>query len=85
MGMTPEKKPRNGDNMSYKEFKKYFWSFYGKKGLYSQTLENLTTIEFIKAYDARLANKAIEFCGDTFDREIVRDIILASRGKLTAI
>jgi hypothetical protein len=69
--------------MTYKEFKKYFWSFYGKTGLYPQTLSGLTTLEFIKAYDMRMANKSIAFEGDTFDREMVRDIILASRGKFS--
>ncbi len=69
--------------MTYKEFKKYFWSFYGKGGLYPKTLEGLTTLEFIKAWDMRHANKAVAFAGDTFDREMIRDIILAARGKFS--
>lgn len=68
-----------------KEFKKYFWSFYGKTGLYPNTLQGLTSLEFHNALDTRLANKALEFDGDTFDREIVRDIILAARGKFVAL
>lgn len=65
-----------------KSFKKYFWSFYGKTGLYPETLTNLTALEFWNAMDMRLKGK-LEFDGDSIDRELVRDIILASRGKFT--
>lgn len=64
-----------------KQFKAYFWKFYGKKGLYPKTLPNLTSSEFNNALGIRLKNKNIAFDGDTFDRELVRDIILTKRQK----
>jgi hypothetical protein len=58
-----------------KEFKEYFYSFYGVKGIYP--IEGLKDIDIIEAIEIRKKNfPDLEFDGDSIDREIVRDIIL---------
>lgn len=63
-----------------KEFVDYVLSFYGKGGLYDIG----ATEEDVKiALNIRLKTRQdIEFDGDSFDREIVRDIILAMKEKV---
>lgn len=61
------------------EFIEYVLKFYGKGGLYDF---NATKDEVLQALDVRLnTRKDIPFDGDSFDRELVRDIILGSRGE----
>ena len=50
--------------------------------MYPKTIPNLTAVEFWNALAFRLKSNFI-FDGDTFDRELVRDTILASRGKFS--
>lgn len=59
------------------DFKKYFYSFYGVGGLYSNTIPNLTEIEYFEALLIRKTTN--DFAADSFDREAIRDIILESR------
>jgi len=66
-----------------KNFKDYFWSFYGKDvGIYKDFFNNNLTIrELDRAMEIRLSNMKLEFDGDSIDREIVRDIIFKMRDK----
>jgi hypothetical protein len=66
-----------------KNFKDYFWSFYGKNvGIYKDFFNNNLTIrELDRALQIRLSNMKLEFDGDSIDREIVRDIIFKIRNK----
>ena len=66
-----------------KNFKDYFWSFYGKNvGIYKDFFNNNLTIkELDKAIEIRLSNMKLQFDGDSIDREIVRDIIFKIRDK----
>jgi hypothetical protein len=60
------------------EFKKYFDEFYGDNGIYPDTFENgYTQDQFELAYALRVIS-GYYGDGDTFDREAVRDTILAS-------
>ena len=59
----------------FDDFKDYFMSFYGQKGLYPM---NLKASEFDRAFNSYLITVS-EFHGDTLDRERVRDLILANR------
>lgn len=62
------------------DFTKYMLDFYGPKGIYSEL--KFTTTEIILAtqlYKTRLPADE-EFCGDSLDRELVRDIVLNARG-----
>lgn len=60
-----------------KEFIDYVLSFYGKGGLYDI---GATEEEVKTALNIRLKiRQDIEFDGDSYDREIVRDIILAMK------
>lgn len=71
--------------MKTKEFVEYVYGFYGKeKGLYRDFFgSGVTRQEIKRALAVRLENKKIPFDGDTIDREIVRDIILARRALRT--
>ena len=64
-------------------FTRYMLEFYGKNGIYdygfTSTEINLAT----QLYKCRL-NATQEFCGDSIDRERVRDIILESREAVVA-
>lgn len=65
------------------DFVMYMLGFYGKDGIYDI---NATTEEILLATGIRLERfKEISFCGDTFDREKIRDIILEVREKTWAI
>jgi len=64
-----------------KYFIDYVLSFYGKGGLYP--IESLTVEEIKKAVKIRKKIKPkFEFAGDSIDREMVRDIILAKRNNV---
>ena len=52
------------------EFVKYFNEFYGKKGIYPNE-KDFTFKQISKAVDT-----LEDFCGDSFDRERVRDILV---------
>jgi len=59
-------------------FTQYMLDFYGPNGLYPLGF-NATQISLAtQLYKIRLAENE-EFCGDSLDRERVRDIILAAR------
>jgi len=62
----------------YKGFHEYIKSFYGQGGIYDF---KFTDKEIQCGIRLRLKErKDIEFCGDSFDRELVRDMILNLRG-----
>ncbi len=65
------------------EFIDYVWSFYAPDSeLYGDFFDKtLTKEEIKKALKMRLTNKKLAFDGDSFDREIVRDIMFYNRGK----
>lgn len=61
-------------------FVDYVMSFYGKGGIYDM---GATEEEVKIALNIRMKlRQDIEFDGDSFDREIVRDIILAMKEKV---
>lgn len=68
-----------------KEFYEYMCEFYGEGGIYSGDRyfgEPMMFREYIDAivdYLAKLDESGYEFCGDSVDREAVRDIILEKR------
>jgi hypothetical protein len=55
------------------DFIEYVMSFYGPEGIYDM---NATREEVEDALVIRLENAEIEFAADSFDRELIRDIIL---------
>jgi hypothetical protein len=60
-------------------FTKYMMDFYGPKGIYPMGFTE-TQIGFAtQIYKCRLPNGALDFVGDSIDRENVRDIILEAR------
>jgi len=60
------------------EFINYVYDFYGKNGIYDMgaTRDNITTatIDYISSL---LSKKDYTFCGDSLDRERVRDIMIS--------
>jgi len=67
------------------EFIAYCESFYGPTGLYAEffAASPLTHEDFVHATEAlvRLRRKQnVPFEGDSFDRETLRDILLAAKG-----
>lgn len=61
-------------------FAAYVKSFYGPGQIYGSYFDNnLTDLEIGWAIGTHLATPGIDFCGDTVDRETVRDIMLARR------
>ena len=56
-----------------KEFIDYVMSFYGKGGIYDM---DATTEEVENALAILLEDTENKFCGDSFDRELIRIIIL---------
>jgi len=60
-------------------FTQYMMDFYGPNGVYplgfNETQIGLAT----QIYKCRLPNGALDFVGDSLDRERVRDIILEAR------
>ncbi len=62
------------------DFAKYMMDFYGPSGVYSELGFNVRQIEIAtQIYKGRLAVRGVEFCGDSVDREAVRDIVLEAR------
>ena len=58
------------------EFVAYVDDFYNEKsGIYP--IIGMTDMMVIKDVQKHVANSGMEFCGDSLDREKVRDIILA--------
>ena len=61
-------------------FTAYMMEFYGPNGIYSELNFNETQIGLATLiYKCRLPNGALDFVGDSVDRERVRDIILEAR------
>lgn len=57
----------------------YVLSFYANDGVYPLGVTRLQAELATQVYLARLEKRNVEFCGDTIDREAVRDIILEAR------
>lgn len=67
-------------------FKDYCLAFYGQDGLYPSFLPDLSEEELDKAISERIDFKGLDFCGDSYDREIVRDLMFYYRGsKLSSL
>ena len=68
----------------YFQFINYCWAFYRPQGIHGDFFAHTLTIEELtRAVDLRAKIKTPEFHGndlDSFDRELVRDIMLAVRG-----
>jgi hypothetical protein len=67
-----------------REFYDYMNDFYGPEGLYTGDYfgEAMSLEEFIGSlidYLGVIEERGVEFCGDSIDREGVRDIILEKR------
>jgi hypothetical protein len=70
------------------EFLKYVKSFYGRGGIYAEFFATNPPerADYVAAYKHLLAMRAaqgIEFDGDSFDREVMRDILFVRMGILT--
>ncbi len=65
-------------------FTEYMMAFYGPESeIYPELNFNETQIAIATGiYKMRLASQGEEFCGDTVDRERVRDIILEARNNV---
>ena len=64
------------------EFFLYVWEFYKPKGLYGAFFDRtLKQQELVDAIKRRMSNTVLEFECDSFDRELVRDIIFKMRGE----
>jgi len=60
------------------DFETYVLQFYGKGGIYDY---GFLRQDVRKALKIRMEKfPEIEFSGDSFDRELIRDIVLKSRG-----
>jgi hypothetical protein len=70
--------------VKYFRFINYCWAFYGPQAIYGDFFgHNLTMEELLQAIEKRTQIKTPEFHGnelDSFDRELVRDLMLAARG-----
>jgi hypothetical protein len=63
-------------------FTKYMLDFYGPNGIYPMGF-TATQIGFAtQMYKCRLPNGALDFIGDSIDRENVRDIILQAQEEM---
>ncbi len=64
------------------EFQQYIWSFYGPDGVYAEFFDPpITKAEVTAAILIRKRHtKEFQWSGDSTDRELVRDIMLARRG-----
>jgi len=63
--------------MNMSQFYLYVRSFYGPRGLYPM---GATIPDIAKATDIYISRSKMRFEGDSFDREEVRDILIASFG-----
>lgn len=61
------------DEEDTKDFIDYVMSFYGEGGIYDM---DATTEEVAAALAIRLEDTETTFCADSFDRELIRFIIL---------
>ena len=69
------------DFLELNDFIPYFNSFYGKKGIYP-TARNYDSKDIIKALCVLFTEKPDhEFCGDSHDRELIRDILIPYRNE----
>lgn len=69
--------------MKRNEFIEYCLCFYGENGLYPEFFNQcpLSIDDLNRALDLRLVWKEVPFCGDTLDRELIRDILFVLKGK----
>jgi hypothetical protein len=64
-------------------FIEYCEEFYAPNGIYGHFFENnLASLDLIRACEIVFRLTGKEFCGDSFDRERVRDLLLFKAGKL---
>ena len=54
------------------DFYHYVLSFYGENGIYNMG----ATLDMVMEATKKYINSTDEFCGDSFDREAVRDILI---------
>ena len=62
------------------DFTRYMLEFYGPNGIYDYGFTAVQICLATQLYKCRLYATGGEFCGDTVDRECVRDIILQAEG-----
>jgi len=69
---------RKRKDIIIKEFINYVYDFYGKNGIYDMgaTRDNITTATIDYLSDC-LSKREYTFCGDSLDRERVRDIMIS--------
>jgi hypothetical protein len=65
-------------NEQLNAFYEYVLSFYGEHGLYSMNVTRETVEWATATLIATLEEHGLEFCGDSVDRESVREIITAA-------
>jgi len=68
------------DVVASDEFVDYVLSFYGKGQMYSSMFKKPVTRARVIAATEKLLKMNREFAGDSFDRELVRDIMLKGEG-----
>lgn len=67
-------------NQATEAFRDYVASFYGPRGVYDMGATPAQIAEATALHAKFLAANNAEFCGDTFDRERVRDIMIEKFG-----
>ena len=60
-------------------FTEYMMEFYGPDGIYPFGFNEIQIALATQIYKCRLPNGALDFVGDSIDRERVRDIMLDAR------
>jgi len=60
------------DPILLSDFYHYVLSFYGENGIYNMG----ATLDMVMESTKKYINSSDEFCGDSFDREHVRDILI---------
>jgi hypothetical protein len=60
------------DSILLSDFYHYVLSFYGENGIYKMG----ATLDMVMESTKKYINSSDEFCGDSFDREHVRDIMI---------
>ncbi|OQX66445.1 MAG: hypothetical protein B6A08_20460 [Sorangiineae bacterium NIC37A_2] len=79
MTKTPKKKAHTPGEIA--EFHAYCWSYYGgKNALYPESLPKLTNKELNEGIQEALKLSIVQGELDSVSREIVRDLLLLSRG-----
>jgi hypothetical protein len=66
--------------MTKAQFILYVLGFYGKGQMYSNFFKTPVTKARVTRATTKLMAMDREFCGDSFDREMVRDIMLTEEG-----